>query len=219
MRPYVVRACAAPWVALALALCLGCHDEAPPAHEAAPPPERVAADEPPDSAAPHQSLPRAVLGVSLGMLRAEAEQKLGALTCHANHGGYQVCKRTPAREGEGGHLELYIHHDRVISVSYEGTAPADVSKLIDGLTARFGEPSLSGMRERDTSGRMHEIYGWKDEHSLYSVRLVWRNSDSDAPQLVGTVTALWDRIGYQQWETENKPGGAPDAAAERREPI
>ncbi len=39
-------------------------------------------------------------------------------------------------------------------------------------------------------------------------------------QLVGTVTALWDRKGYQQWEAEAQPRGQPPAGeGTTKEPI
>jgi hypothetical protein len=73
---------------------------------------------------------------------------------------------------------------------------------LNALIDRFGRPSLSGLRERDKSGRLHEIYGWKDDNSLYSVRFMWREAANAEPELLGTVIALWDRKGYQQWEAE-----------------
>ncbi len=146
------------------------------------------------------------------MERAEAEGKLGTLTCHDNKAGYQVCNGTKEQIEDARHIELYVHHDHIISVSYEGPAPANAWDALNQLIDRYGRPTLSGMRERDKSGRLHEIYGWKDEQSLYSVRFVWHDTESQDRELVGTSIALWDRKGYQQWEAESQQRGVPTAA-------
>jgi hypothetical protein len=101
----------------------------------------------------------------------------------------------------------------VISLSYEGPAPSNAWDALNQLIDRYGRPALSGMRERDKTGRLHEIYGWKDEQSLYSVRFVWRETESQDRELVGTVVALWDRKGYQLWESETQQHSAPTASA------
>ena len=148
------------------------------------------------------------------MTFAQAQETLGKLTCHANEAGFQVCNTDNTRAGELQHLELYLHHDRVISVSYEGPAPSSAWDALNKLIDRYGSPSLSGVRERDKTGRLHEIYGWKDDASLYSVRFMWKNAEADKPELIGTAIALWDRKGYQQWEAEAKraaPSTAPAA--------
>jgi hypothetical protein len=190
---------------VALCLCLGCHDAEPEEHAAAPAtPQAI-------SPVSHESLPRAIAGVSLGMSLTEAEARLGHLDCHNNQAGYRVCKGEKAA-ADVQNLELYVAHERVISVSYETAASSNAWDELNHLIDRFGRPSLSGVRERDTTGRLHEIYGWKDDDSLYSVRFMWRDTDADQPQLVGIVTALWDRKGYQQWEAETHQPGAPPTA-------
>jgi hypothetical protein len=143
------------------------------------------------------------------MSLAEAEAKLGQLSCHDAASGCRVCKGAQEQINEVTHLELYIHRDRVISLSYEDVAPLGARVLLDGLIERYGRPSLSGVRERDKSGRVHEVYGWKDEQSLYSVRLIWQDNEGGAPDLVGTAIAMWDRKGYQQWEAETHHGEVP----------
>jgi len=158
---------------------------------------------------PPEALPRSIAEVTLGMTLADAEGKLGHLQCHENKVGYRVCNREADLSAEVRHLELYVSHDQVISVSYESTAPPNVWDFLDRLMGRYGHPALSGMRERDTAGRLHEVYGWKDETSLYSVRLIWKDTPAGDRDLVGTAIALWDRKGYQQWEDEMKQRPAP----------
>lgn len=150
-----------------------------------------------------------VAGVSLGVTRSEAEAKLGPLSCHDTQAGYLLCTGAQEHIDEVTHLELYIHHDRVISLSYEGATPADAFALLDRLTERYGHPSLSGVRKRDHSGRLHEVYGWKDDDSLYSVRFIWHDTESGTRDLVGAAFALWDRKGYQQWEAETQQQPTP----------
>jgi hypothetical protein len=207
---------------------VGCHSGGPEAQR--PPSAEQAASASPQPAAPeaavhHEALPRSVAGVTLGMTVAAAESALGHLTCHDNKAGYRVCTGEKEQIDDVRHLELYVSHDRVISVSYEGPAPANAWDALDDLIGRYGSPSLSGVRERDTSGRLHEIYGWKDDQSLYSVRFMWRDTERESPELVGTVIALWDRKGYQQWEAESRArkmpptAVAPTAADQPREEI
>jgi hypothetical protein len=143
------------------------------------------------------------------MSRSAAEATLGQLTCHPNKEGYEVCRGAQEQIGDIRHLEVYLYRDCVISASYEGLAPPNVWDALNNLIARYGKPTLSGARERDSSGRLHEIYGWKDDRSLYSVRFMWRNTEAGNPELAGTVTALWDRKGYNQWEGETHQRGAP----------
>jgi len=194
----------------------GCDRGEQPAQPA--PSEQPPAEAAVSPAAPvkHEPLPRTVAGVTLGMSRAVAETQLGHLTCHPSRAGCEVCD--PDKKEEGGdirHLQVYLNHDQVISVSYEGPAPANAFDALNQLIDRFGSPALSGVRERDQSGRLHEIYGWKDEQSLYSVRFMWRDAEADAKaegrELLGTATALWDRKGYQLWESETLPHGEPAA--------
>ena len=138
------------------------------------------------------------------MTATEAEGKLGKLICHANRAGYQVCSGTRQPSEEFHNLQLYLVHDRVVSVSYESPPPASMWDALNALIDRYGRPSLSGLRQRDKTGRVHEIYGWKDDDSLYSIRFMWRETPNAEPELLGTVVALWDRKGYQQWEAETK---------------
>jgi hypothetical protein len=143
---------------------------------------------------------------------SEAEGHLGHLSCHDNQAGYRVCKGEKEAATDVRNLELYVAHDRVISVSYESSASSSAFEALNHLIDRYGRPSLSGVRERDTTGRLHEIYGWKDDDSLYSVRFMWRDTEADQPELIGIVTALWDRKGYQQWEAETHHHSAPPTA-------
>jgi len=203
-------------------LCCGCHsDERLPddstADERLAPEVSTPAAPAPAAAVRHEALPRAVVGVTLGMRRAEAEEKVGQLACHENKAGFQVCTGAKPPSQDVSDLELYVVDDRVISVTYEEPAPANMGDALSQLIDRYGRPALSGVRERDTTGRLHEIYGWKDEQSLYSVRFVWRDTESGTPELVRTVTALWDRLGYQQWEAETRRRGTPPDAEQPRE--
>ncbi len=206
-----------------LPLCGGCHSAEPAADEhAAVAPSEVELATPPALETPvhHEALPRSVMGVSLEMSRADAEGTLGPLTCHENKAGFQVCSGAPQQPDDVRRLELYLHHEHVISVSYESPAPKNAGDALNGLIDRYGQPSLSGHRERDRSGQLHEIYGWKDDQSLCSVRFIWKDTEGGNSELVGTATALWDRNGYQQWEAESKPGNEPKATPEEpQEPI
>ncbi|MFI5366822.1 MAG: hypothetical protein ACHQ4J_14500 [Candidatus Binatia bacterium] len=205
-----------------LLLSCGCQSSEPPAVDAhAARTEFESATPPaPETPAHHEALPRIVLGISLAMSRADAEGKLGPLTCHENKAGFQVCGGAVPQTSDVSHLELYLHHEHVISVSYDSPAPKNAWDALNGLIDRFGQPSLSGLRERDQSGRLHEIYGWKDEQSLYSVRFIWKETEAGQSELVGATIALWDRKGYEQWEAEAKPGGAPKVRTnEPQEPI
>ena len=187
-------------LATALLLCAACHRSEPPASPA-PADEPAAAPTP--TAGPREALPRAVGGVTLGMSTADAGAQLGKLTCHENAQGFRVCTGTKDQGADITHLEVYLNHDHVISLAYE-TTPTNAWDFLDRLIARYGSPSLSGRHERDKTGRLHEIYGWKDDDSLYSVRLIWRETETGGRDLVGTAIALWDRKGYQEWEAEAK---------------
>jgi hypothetical protein len=155
------------------------------------------------------------------MSRGAVDAARGRLTCHPGKAGCEVCD--PEKQEEGGdirHLQVYLNHDQVISVSYEGPAPANAFDALNQLMDRYGSPALSGVRERDQSGRLHEIYGWKDEQSLYSVRFMWRDAEAEGRELLGTATALWDRKGYQLWESETQHPSAPAAHPEgAQEPV
>jgi hypothetical protein len=193
---------------LVLLSCGGCHSDEPSAPQATANGEAAA----PLTAVQHEPLPRAIAGVSLGMSLADAEAKLGPLSCHEAASGCRVCKGAQEQINGVNHLELYIHRDRVISLSYEDAVASNARGLLDRLIERYGRPTLSGVRERDKSGRVHEVYGWKDDQSLYSVRLIWQDNESGGSDLVGTAIAMWDRKGYQQWEAETHHGEVPTPA-------
>lgn len=205
-------------VALIFVVCCGCHGEGSPAPVATPAEHAAAAASTPQVSPHYEALPRAVAGVSLGVSRTDAEAALGPLSCRDTPAGYQLCTSAQEHIDDVTHLELYIHHQRVISLSYEGATPADAWALLDRLTERYGRPSLSGVRKRDQKGRLHEVYGWKDEQSLYSVRFIWQETESGTRDLVGTAISLWDRKGYQQWEAETQQT-PPPATREPNEPA
>jgi len=150
-----------------------------------------------------EPLPRDIAGVSLGITFAEAGAKLGKLDCHDNPQGFRVCTPAAAPAGTPSKLEIYVVHDRVVSLAYERDIGPNVWDFLNGLLTRYGSPSLSGANERDKQGRTHEIYGWKDEKSIYSVRFIWLG-DEGSRQLSTTAIALWDREVFQQWEDEQK---------------
>lgn len=208
---FVNRARQCVWMG-ALLLLVACHNAEPPATKSAPGQQAAAPSavtQTPQAAAPHEALPRAVAGVALGMTVSQAQEKIGEMKCHTNEGRFQVCDAVADQIGDVHKLEIYLHHDHVISVSYESAAPSTPWEALNGLIERYGRPSLSGRRERDKTGRLHEIYGWKDDASLYSVRFMWKDAEAEKPELVGTAVALWDRKGYQQWEAESKPPALP----------
>ncbi|MFQ5667746.1 MAG: hypothetical protein ACE5I7_15140 [Candidatus Binatia bacterium] len=202
-------------------LAWGCRSGAPAQQptprEASPPPVTVG-----PTAARHTALPRRVAGVSLGMSRSQAERTLGRLTCHENAAGFQVCNAATEPSRDLRHLALYLSHDHVISVSYEQAVLANAWDALNALIDRYGRPSLSGVRERDKRGRLHEIYGWKDDHSLYSLRFIWGETEAGGRKLVGTAIALWDRQGFHKWETEMRQSrrhAPPRQAHQPHEPI
>jgi len=215
----VTRARAVAAAATVMLLCSSCDRGEPGSeHRAAEHPSAPQAAGP--TTIPHQTLPRSVAGITLGMSRAAAEAKLGHLTCHPGKASCEVCDPDTAQGGEMHHLQLYLHHDQVISVSYEEAPPANASDVLTQLIERYGSPSLSGIRERDQTGRLHEIYGWKDDQSLYSVRFMWRDVPAEGRELLGTATALWDRKGYQLWESETQPPrGEPPQSGEPQGPV
>ncbi len=212
-----VRACGLAWAALVV-LCCSCQSNEPGQNASAPAATESSATVPAPST--HgAALPRAVAGVTLGMSATDAESAVGKLACHENRAGFQVCTGSTPASGDVHNLQLYVVHGHVVSVSYESAAPANVWDTLNALIDRYGRPSLSGLRERDTNGRVHEIYGWKDDDSLYSVRFMWREAESADPELVATATALWDRKGYQEWEAEMKQRRQPTPNADDHEPI
>lgn len=214
---FVTRARAAVAALACVLLCCGCESgEQQPQQNVAAPSRPAAAATP----VTRETLPRSVAGITLGMSRAAAEAKLGRLTCHPGKAGCEVCDPDSEQGGQISHLELYLHHDQVISVSYEEPPPANATDALNQLIDRYGSPALSGARERDKNGRLHEIYGWKDDQSLYSVRFMWRDAPAEGRELLGTVVALWDRKGYQLWESETQPRGEPPPkSGDAQEPV
>ena len=196
--------------ALLLMGCWGCHSGESPSEQPAPGDRAaVSAAAVTPTATHHEALPRSVGDITLGMSATDAEGKLGKMVCHTHRAGFQVCSGTNPPSKDLRNLQLYIVHNYVVSVSYESPAPASMWETMNGLIERYGHPSLSGLRERDKSGRLHEIYGWKDDNSLYSIRFMWREAANPKPELLGAVIALWDRKGYQQWEAEAKRRNKP----------
>lgn len=149
-----------------------------------------------------EALPRGIGGVSLGMGRAAVIQQIGALTCHDNPQGIEVCtgERQPVATVKG--FEVYIYNEKVLSLAYEERANDDAWTYLDRLLRRFGEPTLNGMAERDKQDRMHEVYGWRDDDTLYSARFVWEEIAPNPRRLVGTAVAMWDRKAYEAWEND-----------------
>jgi len=221
MRSWRVLVSRVALVASALVPVWGCDSGDRPAQQtASEQPAPALPQAPPPTPVTHDALPRSVAGITLGMTRAAAEGTLGHFTCHPGKTGCEVCDPDKERGGDIHHLQLYLHHDQVISVSYEGPAPANVWDTLNQLIDRYGNPALSGVRERDQTGRLHEIYGWKDDQSFYSVRFMWKDAADEGRELLGTATALWDRKGYLLWESEAQPPGAPPPqSGDAREPI
>jgi hypothetical protein len=200
---------------LLLLLYCGCHSRESPSQQPTPGAQSAVSAAAATPTAPHhEALPRSVGDITLGMSARDAEGKLGKLVCHTHRAGYQVCSGTNPPSKDLRNLQLYIVHDYVVSVSYESPAAASMLETVNGLIERYGHPSLSGLRQRDESGRLHEIYGWKDDNSLYSIRFTWRETENGGAELVSTVIALWDRKGYQQWEDEAKQRNQPTPEGE-----
>jgi hypothetical protein len=189
-----------------LAVLLAACEQAPTPEVEPPfdPPQALARATPSITASvPLESLPRAIAGVSLGAPLPEVETRLGKLACHDNPQRFRVCTPTSGPPDTPRKLEVYFVHDQVASLAYEQEVGANVWDFLNGATARFGRPSVNGANERDRYGRVHEIYGWKDERSLYSIRFVW-DTDSADRSLTSTAVTLWDRKAYQTWEAEQK---------------
>jgi hypothetical protein len=199
----------AAWgVALSLALqAAACHDAEPPP---APTPTAAAVAAAAPTAAPtavREALPRAVGAVTLRMARAQVEQHVGALACRNHPDGFEVCTvKDSARAAP--ELEVFFHHREVISLAYTTPAAEEVWTQLEALTKRYGTPSLKGLTERDRSGRLHEIYGWRDPQSLYSVRFIWQDDPAQPRRLLATGVTLWDREAYAAWEAERARASA-----------
>ncbi len=193
-------------IVLALAACEQSQPQAPQAERAAESAPVVPKHEdvqPAPTSAPTEPLPRAVGDVTLGASLADVQAKLGALDCHDNPEGFRVCSPKAAPPGTPRNLEVFLFHDHVVSLAHENDTGPDVWNYVRALMARFGTPSLNGARNQDNRGRTHEIYGWKDEQSLYSVRFIW-DSDTADRRLTATTITLWDRKAYRQWEEQKK---------------
>jgi len=155
------------------------------------------------AAAATEPLPRDVAGVTLGVTFDEAQQKIGKLDCHDNPQGFRVCDPTAAPVGSPSKFELYLVRDRVVSIAYERDIGPNVWDFLNELMTRYGTPSLNGTNERDKQGRTHQIYGWKDDKSIFSVRFIWLG-DEGARELSSTAITLWDRPAFQQWQDQRQ---------------
>jgi len=216
-RHVASRACA---VALAL-LCWACRREEPASPAAS---SSQMAPGTPAPAAPlaptapgHEPLQTALGALTLGMTTANAEAKVGPLRCRQSKELYRICSPGSAVAADASQVELYLFHDHVIAITFERPDVRSAWEFLDRCIERYGRPTLSGVNERDRSARLHEIYGWKDETTLYSVRFVWVDAPTGARELVTTVIALWDREAYQEWEAERQPQ-RPAPATDAREP-
>lgn len=198
-----LRPAIALWVAVAGGGCTGEEQATPP--NVSPPavaePELVPA--PGSNAGKSPALPRAVGEVALRMKRSEVLDRIGDLSCYESIQGFEVCRPVDRTRGERG-LEVFLYRDEVISLAYEVRAPKEVWTYLEELNGRYGKPSLNGLTERDRNGRLHELYGWRDGSSLYSVRFIWQESANQARRLIGTSITLWDRQGYAAWERETE---------------
>jgi hypothetical protein len=187
-------------LAVALAAC-GQSQSPPP--RSTPTVARAAPTSPPASPEARALLPRDVAGVELGTSIAAAQSKLGALDCHDNPQGFRVCvPKTPPADAPNK-LEVYLVHDTVVSLSYHSDIGTNVWDFLNGLMKRYGHPSVNGIHEKDKQGRVHEIYGWKDDRTLFSVRFIWSGEGADR-KLTSTAITSWDRKSYNEWEAERK---------------
>jgi len=151
---------------------------------------------------PAEPLPRTVAEVSLGMTQPEVEEVLGKLQCSDRPAGYTLCTTTGNTGEEVGDLEIYFYRDLVLSLAYLPRPPADSSAYLATLVGRYGEPSLNGLAQQDERGRLHEIYGWKDDATIYSVRFIWVEKAPEPRRLSSMVVTLWDRDAYFDWEED-----------------
>jgi len=192
---------------LAAALA-GCGQSHPGASEATPTAAAAAATipaAPTPAASPEvrESLPRTVAGLILDAPLADVEKTVGALDCHENPQGFRVCVPKSPPANSPAKLEIYLVHDRVVSLAYESDVGENVWDFLSGLIKRYGPPSLNGVNEKDIQRRTHEIYGWKDDRTLYSVRFIWIGEGADR-KLTTTAITLWDRQAYKDWEAETR---------------
>lgn len=172
--------------------------------QSSPPPAPLSVATPTQGSSATAPLPRQIADIQLGATRDQIEARLGPLDCHDGEGGLQVCSATnPSAVRE---LQLYLFEDRGVSITYEIEPPANAWTFLDQQIAKYGRPSLSSQRSRDKIGRDHEVFGWKDADSLYSVRFIWGPDVQSDRKLLNTVIALWDRPAYQAWEKASQAG-------------
>jgi len=194
-------------VSLALGSCeRGDHGSAPPTPTAgifaAPPTASRAISTPSIERQAREALPRSVSDVALGMSHAEIQQSLGKLTCEDKPAGHELCTGTHNTGTTARNLEVFFYQKRVFSLSYEAATPDNIWSYLDSRMAAYGEPVLKGLTERDRQGRLHEIYGWKDEATIYSVRFIWEDEEEDQRSLSTVAIAIWDREAYLEWESK-----------------
>ena len=213
-QPAGVRTAPFLFVAAALVvLCLltACGRREEPADSSPPPSAQLFAHPPtlaPAAPTPaltppaHEPLPRTVADVSLGMPRAEVERLLGELNCNQKPAGYMVCTGHKDTGQDVSSLEVFFYHDLVLSLSYAAPAPGDAWSYLDSFVTTYGEPSLKDMAQHDSNGRLHEIYGWKDDATIYSLRFIWVEEAPNPRQLSGVAITLWDRAAYFEWEKD-----------------
>jgi hypothetical protein len=191
-----------------LAACGGNEDRA-----ASPPPPNAQVFAQPPTPAPvgptpaltpvtREPLPRQAAEVALGMPHAEVERILGPLECNPRPAGYMVCAGAKSTNDQMRDLEIFLYHDEVLSLSYTAPVPDDAWTYLESFVTTYGEPSLKGLAQRDSKGRLHEIYGWKDDATIYSVRFIWVEETPNPRQLSGVAITLWDRAAYFEWEKD-----------------
>jgi hypothetical protein len=149
-----------------------------------------------------EALPRKVADVALGMRHAEVEHVLGQLECSQRPAGYEVCASNKDTGQAVSSLEVFFYHGLVLSLSYAAPAPRDTWSYLESFLAAYGEPSIKGLGQQDSQGRLHEIYGWKDDATIYSVRFIWVEEAPNPRQLTSVAITLWDRAAYFDWEKD-----------------
>jgi hypothetical protein len=200
-------------VASVLALCVltscGGNEEragsSPPPNAqlfAQPPTLAPAAPTPVLSPVAHEPLPRKVADVALGMPHSEVEHILGQLDCSQRAVGYEVCTGQKDTGQDVSSLEVFFYHGLVFSLSYAAPNPPDAWSYLNSVVTTYGEPSLKGLAQQDSKGRLHEIYGWKDDATIYSVRFIWVEEAPNPRQLSSVAITLWDRAAYFDWEKD-----------------
>ena len=145
---------------------------------------------------PH-ALPQQVGGIALAAERAAVEARLGPLRCRSSRAGFLVCTVENADKKPAPQLELFVYEDHIVSMSYAEKRPDNAWQLLDSMIQKYGPPALTGLRERDQQGRTHEVFGWKDEKTIYSLRFV----SDESSRLSAAISTLWDRDKYRHWES------------------